>query len=69
MQSTNVHQIKAAIRDQTFMGCTQVCCPIGRVVAIRKRKGRMLVMILGWPRWYEVSSVSSEWGRATARAT
>lgn len=61
MQSTNVRHIKAAIRDQAFIGCTDVSCPLGRVVAIRKRKGRLLVMILGWPRWYEVSSVRIEW--------
>jgi len=69
MQSTNVRQIKAAIRDQALIGCTQVCCPLGRVVAIRRRKGQLLVMILGWPRWYEVSSVSIEWSRATPLAT
>ncbi len=63
MQSTNVREIRAAIRDQAFIGCTQVSCPIGRVVAIRKRKGRILVMVLGWPRWYTVESVSIEWNR------
>ena len=61
MQSTNVRQIKAAIRDQAFIGCTCVSCPMGRVVAVRKRKGRLLVMIRGWGvRWYSVSSVSIE---------
>lgn len=64
MQSTNVRQIKAAIRDQAFTGCTDVSCPLGRVVAIRKRRGRLLVMVLGWPRWYKVSSVSIEWRRS-----
>lgn len=68
MQSTNVCQIKAAIRDQAFIGCTTVNCLLGRVVAIRKRKGRILVMVLGWPRWYEVSSVNIEWRRATTCA-
>ncbi len=61
MQSTNLRQIKAAIRDQAFIGRPNVRCPIGRVVAIRRRKGQILVMVLGWPRWYVVSSVSIEW--------
>jgi hypothetical protein len=39
MQSTNIRQIKAAIRDQAFIGSTLVWCPIGRVVAVRRRKG------------------------------
>jgi hypothetical protein len=40
MQSTNIKEIKAALWDQAFRGCTQVRCPIGGVVAIRKRKGQ-----------------------------
>jgi hypothetical protein len=68
MQSTNMRQIKAAIRDQAFIGCTWVSCSLGRVVAIRKRKGRILVMVLGWPRWYEVPSVRIEWSRTVLNA-
>jgi hypothetical protein len=37
--STDVRQMKAALWDQAFIGGTQVSCPMGRVVAIRKRKG------------------------------
>ncbi len=66
MQSTNVREIKSAIRDQAFIGRTQVSCLLGRVVAIRKRKGRLLVMVLGWPRWYIVESVSIEWSRVAS---
>jgi hypothetical protein len=33
MQSTNIRQIKAALRDQGFLGTTQVSCPLGPVVA------------------------------------
>lgn len=59
--STNIRQIKAAIRDQAFIGRTLVRCPMGQVVAIRKRKGQLLVMIRGWGvRWYTVESVSIE---------
>jgi len=39
MQSTNVRQIKAAIRDQAFIGNARVSCPMGRVVAKRREKG------------------------------
>ena len=61
MQSTNIRQIKVALRDQAFLGGTQVRCPMGRVVAIRKRKGQLQAMIFGWGRWYSVESVSIEW--------
>ena len=30
MQSTNVHQIKAALREQAFLGTTQVSCRLGQ---------------------------------------
>jgi hypothetical protein len=56
MQSTNIHQIKAAIRDQAFLGNARVSCSIGNIVAIRRRKGQLLAMIRGWGRWYPVAS-------------
>ena len=43
--STDIRQIKAAIFDQAFIGRTWVSCPMGRVVAIRRRKGQLLVAI------------------------
>lgn len=61
MQSTNIHQIKAAIWDQAFIGRTRVSCPMGGVVAIRRRKGQLLAMIRGWGRWYPVESVRIEY--------
>jgi hypothetical protein len=60
MQSTNIRQIKAALRDQAFLGTTKVSCPIGPVVAVRRRKGQLRVMIRGWGRWYSVESVRIE---------
>ncbi len=60
MQSTNIRQIKAALRDQAFLGTTQVSCPMGPVVAIRRRKGQLLVRIRGWGHWYSVESVRIE---------
>ena len=61
MQSANLNQIKAAIRDQAFTGRARVSCAIGAVVAVRRRKGRLLAMIRGWGgRWYPVDSVLIE---------
>ena len=61
MQSTNIRQIKAAIRDQAFTGRARVSCAIGAVVAVRRRKGQLLAMIRGWGgRWYPVDSVRIE---------
>ena len=39
MQSTNVRQIKAALVEQAFLGCTRVSCAIGPIVAERREKG------------------------------
>jgi hypothetical protein len=60
MQSTNIRQIKAALVEQAFLGSTRVSCPIGPIVAVRRRKGQLLVMIRGWGRWCPVESVSIE---------
>jgi hypothetical protein len=60
MQSTNIRQIKAALWDQAFLGTTRVSCPVGSVVAVRRRKGQLLAMIRGWGRWYPVESVRIE---------
>ena len=55
--STDIRQIKAAIFDQAFIRRTWVSCPMGRVVAIRRRKGQLQAMIFGWGRWYNVEHV------------
>ena len=60
MQSTNMRQIKAALWDQAFIGGTRVSCPMGDVVAIRRRKGQLVALIRGWGRWYPVESVNIE---------
>lgn len=60
MQSTNIRQIKVALREQAFLGNTRVSCPLGLVVAVSRRKGQLRVMIRGWSRWYPVESVSIE---------
>jgi hypothetical protein len=61
MQSTNIRQIKAALWDQAFTDRARVWCPMGGVVAVRRRKGQLLAMIRGWGgRWYPVNSVRIE---------
>ncbi len=60
MQSTNLREIKAALWEQAFIGCTSVRCPMGRVVQIRRRKGQLMAMIYRWGRWYVVESVTIE---------
>lgn len=55
--STDIRTIKAAIWCQAFQGNTSVSCPIGQVVAIRRRKGQLLALIRGWGRWYPVEEV------------
>jgi len=55
--STDIHQIRAALWDQAFIGRTWVSCPMGRVVAIRQRKRQLFAMIYGWGHWYPVEYV------------
>lgn len=61
MQSANIHQIKAAIKDQAFVGSARVSCAIGQVVAVRRRKGQLLALIRGWGHWFPVDSVRIEY--------
>jgi hypothetical protein len=60
MQARDIKEIKAALWDQAFMGWARVSCPVGTVVAIRRRKGQLLAMIRGWGHWYPVESVTIE---------
>jgi hypothetical protein len=63
MQSTNIRQIKDALWNQAFVGNTRVSCPMGPIVAVRRRKGQLFAMIRGWGHWYSVESVQIEcWG-------
>ena len=60
MQSKDVEEIKKALWEQAFLGCTQVGCPIGQVMAIRRRKGLFLALIRGRVGWYDISGVTIE---------
>jgi hypothetical protein len=58
MQSKDLEEIKAALWKQAFLGYSRVRCPMGQVMAIRKRKGHLLALIRGWGRWYPVEGVT-----------
>jgi hypothetical protein len=60
MPSSNLQEIKAALWEQAFLGCSRVQCPLGQVMAIRRRKGQLLALIRGWGRWYPVECVTIE---------
>lgn len=60
MRSKDVEEIKAALWEQAFLECTQVKCPMGQVMAIRRRKGQLLALIRGREHWYDVSEVTIE---------
>ena len=55
MELKDLEEIKAALWEQAFLGCTQVRCPMRQVVAIRRRKGQILALIRWHERWYDVS--------------
>jgi hypothetical protein len=60
VQTQDVEEIKAALWLQAFHGCTRVKCPLGQVMAIRRRKGHLLALCPGWGRWYPVEGVTIE---------
>ncbi len=61
-QSTDLEEIKAALWEQAnHKCCTRVTCPIGQVMAVNRRKGRLRALVRGWGvRWYEVEHVTIE---------
>ena len=60
MQSKDLEEIKAALWEQAFLGCRRVSCPMGQVMAIRRRKGDLLALCRGRGRWYSVEAVTIE---------
>jgi len=39
MQSKDMEEIKAALWEQAFLGCSRVSCPMGQVTAKRQEEG------------------------------
>jgi hypothetical protein len=60
MQSTDVEEIKAALYEQAFHGCTQVRFGAAQVMSVKRSRGQLLALLRGRPRWYPVETVSIE---------
>src|SRR6266487_388422 len=60
MQSTQIEEIKAALWEQAFHGCTQAKCPPGPGTAARHRKGLLVALLRGRGRRYPVEAVTIE---------
>ncbi len=60
MQSTDLEEIKAALWEQAFHPCTRVRWGVAHVMAVKHRRGQLLVLLRGWRRWYPVEAVTIE---------
>ncbi len=60
MQSTDIEEIKAVLWEQSYHSCTRVKWGVAQVMAVRKRRGQLLVLLRGWKHWYPVESVTIE---------
>ena len=60
MQSTDLEEIKAALWEQASHPCTQVRWGVAQVMAARKNRGQLLVLLRGRGRWHPVESVTIE---------
>src|SRR5450755_2816158 len=60
MQSTDLEEIKAALWEQASHPCTRVSWGVAQVMAVRKSRGQLLVLLRGWKRWCPVEAVTIE---------
>lgn len=60
MQSTDLEEIKAALWEQAFHLCTRVNWGVAQVMAVRRTKGQLLVLLRGRRHWHPVESVTIE---------
>jgi hypothetical protein len=58
MQSVDLEEIKAALWEQAFHVCTRVSWGTAQVMAVRKKRGQLLVLLRGFSRWHLVESVT-----------
>jgi hypothetical protein len=58
MQSTDLEEIKAAIFEQAFLGCSRVSWGEAQVMGVRCRKGHLQVRLRGTGSWYNVEAVT-----------
>ncbi len=60
MQSIDLEEIKAALWEQAYHSCTRVSWGMAQVMASRKSRGQLLVLLRGRRRWYPVEAVTIE---------
>jgi hypothetical protein len=60
VQATDLEEIKAALWEQASHPCTRVSWGTAQVMAVRQRRGQLLVLLRGGGRWHEVSAVTIE---------
>jgi hypothetical protein len=60
MQSTDLEEIKAALWEQAYHPCTRVKWGVAQVMAVRRSRGQLLVLLRGRGRWYPVKAVTIE---------
>jgi hypothetical protein len=60
VQSTDLEEIKAAIFEQATHPCTRVSWGVAQVMAARRNKGQLQVLLRGFPRWHPVEAVTIE---------
>jgi hypothetical protein len=60
MQSTDLEEIKAALWEQAYHSCTRVSWGVAQVMAARKSRGQLLVLLRGRRHWYPVETVTIE---------
>ncbi len=60
MQSTELEEIKAALWEQASHPCTRVSWGMAQVMAVKRTRGHLRVLLRGQKRWYPVSAVSIE---------
>jgi hypothetical protein len=60
MQSTDLEEIKAALWEQASHPCTRVRWGVAQVMAVRQRRGNLLVQLRGRGHWYPMEAVTIE---------
>ena len=60
MQSMDLEEIKAALWEQAFHLCTRVSWGVAQVMAVRRNKGQLLVLLRGRTHWHLVEAVTIE---------
>jgi hypothetical protein len=60
MQSTDLEEIKAALWEQAFHLCTRVSWGVAQVMAVRRNKGQLLILLRGRRHWHPVEAVTIE---------